>query len=137
MLKKITPPISRVTTMVNFLACLTFLQSCQINQVRPTDADKVLKVYENNLEDASQCNRDFLSINQVKDAQFTLRWTVNSRGKLTEAAVIENSTNDEGLETCHLRHLKSLSAKFPAAHVFSEATVSYTFVLNSGVKKDE
>lgn len=108
------------------ILCLSFLlASCAVTHKRGNDPDEQLSIYLQNKATLEKEIAQIKAQNPDLFGELTLKWSVNSKGEVVGAQIINDSVQNLELNLTLLEHLKSIA--FKKTPTFMTSTVEYTY----------
>lgn len=107
---------------------LTLLGACAVTHVRGNDPQIAIDYYVKSKQDIEPQIKELLEQNVGMAGNLTLRWTVNHKGEVLQAEIVNDSLGLSPVNELLLGHLKSLT--FPVTPTFMTSTVEYTYKFN-------
>ncbi len=102
-----------------------FLISCELIHKRGgADADEILNVYKDQIQEAQRCFEPILVLKQEVKGYIKISWTVDGKGRVIRSNVTEDNLGYPEINLCLMKNLKTIH--FPPASRFSTSTVVYT-----------
>ena len=100
------------------------LTSCAVKHVRGPDPELIIEAYKSQKRGVQDCYYRALEKDPDLTGEVTLAWTVLGSGIVETAWIKETSLDHQGLESCLLEHLRSVT--FPKTKRFAKVSVEYS-----------
>lgn len=115
--------------MILLISALVLLSSCSTTPTivhnRGNDPQVAIDYYKQEKHSIQNEVERIVKSNRINNGELTLEWSVDEKGRVLTAKVINDSVNNQELSSLLISHLKGLT--FPKTPMFMTSTVVYTY----------
>lgn len=109
--------------LLGILGMCCFFVACAVKHKRGPNPQPIIDAYKQQKEGVQDCYYRALEKQPDLAGEVTLAWIVSGTGVVEKAWVKDTTMEHQGLESCLLKHLRSV--EFPKTKRFAQISVEY------------